>query len=161
MHRSSDGGVGEVYADRKNVRVPNPADATTDIWYCCPEGPDAAIYVRGTARLVAGAAHVILPEHFRLLAVETGMTVQVTPLSVDSKGLAITSKRLSGIEVRELAGGAGDYEFDWRVEAVRKGHEDYQVIRPWMRSDENESKAWENRTKWITERPANGMPRIS
>lgn len=44
------------------------------------------------------------------------------------------------------------------VEAVRKGFENYQIIPPWMRSDENESKESENRTKWIAERRANGMP---
>lgn len=158
MHRSIDGGVGEVYAERKSFRVPNPSDATSDIWYCCPEGPEAAMYVRGTAQLVEGSARITLPEHFRSLAVEEGMTVQVTPLSAESKGLAITSKRLAGIEVRELAGGTGNYEFDWRIEAVRKGHENYQVIRPWMRSDEDESKAWDNRMKEIAERRANGMP---
>lgn len=158
MHRSIDGGVGEVYADRKNFRVPNPADATTDIWYCCPEGPEAAMYVRGTGRLVNGSATIALPDHFRNLAVEAGMTVQLTPLSADSKGLAITSKRLSGIEVRELTNGSGDYEFDWRVEAVRKGHEDYQVIRPWMRSDPDEAKAWQIRLRGIEERRAHGKP---
>jgi hypothetical protein len=151
-------GISFVFADEKNFRVPNPADATTDIWYCCPEGPEAAMYVRGTARLVDGSARITLPEHFRNLAVEEGMTVQVTPLSADSRGLAITAKRLAGVEVRELAGGTGSYEFDWRVEAVRKGYENYQVIRPWMRSDEDESKAWDNRMKWIAERRDHGMP---
>ncbi len=89
-----------------------------------------------------------MADHFRSLAVEAGITVHATPRSADSKGLAITAKQLDGIEVRELAGGTSDDEFDWRVEAVRKGHEDYQVTRPWMRSDENESRAWEKRSPW-------------
>jgi len=158
MQRDPQTGGGSIIADIKNFRAPNPADPTTDIWYCCPEGPEAAMYVRGTARLVNGQARIELPDHFRNLAVEAGMTVQVTPLDADSKGLAVTAKRLNGIEVRELAGGAGTYEFDWRVEAVRKGFENYQVIRPWMRSDPDEAKAWQNRLKGIEERKAHGMP---
>jgi len=58
------------------------------------------------------------------------MTVQVTPLSSDSLGLAVAAKRLDGIVVKELHGGTGNYEFDWEVKSVRKGYEKYQVIRP-------------------------------
>lgn len=58
------------------------------------------------------------------------MTIQVTPLSAHSLGLAVVTKRLSGIEVKGLHRGTGNYEFDWEVKCVRKGHEDYRVIRP-------------------------------
>ncbi len=158
MYREPGLGRAAIVGDVKNFRAPNPADPTTDIWYCCPEGPEAAMYIRGTGHLVNGRAHVTLPDHFRNLAAEAGMTVQLTPLSADSKGLAVTVKRLSGIEVAELAGGRGDYEFDWRVEAVRKGYETYQVIRPWMRSDADEAKAWQNRLRSIEQRRSRGLP---
>jgi hypothetical protein len=156
--RSSDSGNGIIVADDKNFRVPNPADPTTDIWYCCPEGPEAAMYVRGTATLTNGRGRIDLPEHFRNLAFAPGMTVQLTPLSINSKGLAVIQKDLDGIIVSERKNGTGTYEFDWRVEAVRKGHEDYEVIRPWRRSDPDENKAWQNRKKWIAERRAHGNP---
>jgi hypothetical protein len=58
------------------------------------------------------------------------MTVQVTPLSGDSLGLAVTGKSIEGITVKELQSGTGTYDFDYMVMAVRKGHEDYEVIRP-------------------------------
>lgn len=116
------------------------------------------MYVRGIARLVNGRATIELPDHFRNLAFEPGMTVQLTPRSLDSKGLATTKVSLSGIEVGELAGGRGNYEFDWRVEAVRKGWEDYKVIRPWLQSDADPDKAWQNRLKAIEERRAHGKP---
>src|SRR5690606_18626168 len=80
---------GVIVADEKNFRAPNPADLATDIWYCALEGPEAAMYVRGTARLTNGRATIALPDHFRNLASEAGMTVQVTPLAVESKGLAV------------------------------------------------------------------------
>lgn len=158
MFRSITDDNGVLFADEKNFRAPNPADVTTDIWYCCPEGPEAAMYVRGTGRLTDGRAVIELPDHFRNLASEPGMTVQLTPLSGESKGMAAVKKRLDGIEVIELSGGTGNYEFDWRVEAVRKGWEDYKVIRPWLRSDDDPDKAWQNRLKHIEERRAHGKP---
>ncbi len=158
FYRDFDTGNGVMFADDKNFRAPNPADPATDIWYCCPEGPEAAIYVRGTAQLTNGHALIELPDHFRNLASEAGMTIQLTPGSPASKGLAFTRKGLDGIEVRELGGGTGNYEFDWRVEAVRKGWEDYKVIRPWLQSDPDPDKAWQNRLKWFEERRQHGKP---
>ncbi len=32
--------------------------------------------------------------------------------------------------MQELLNGSGNYEFDYYVMAVRKGHENYRVIRP-------------------------------
>jgi hypothetical protein len=57
------------------------------------------------------------------------MTVQLTPLSVASKGLAVVEKTAQGFIVKELMDGKGNYSFDWEVKAIRKGYEDYQVVR--------------------------------
>ncbi len=124
------GDGGYILADQKNFRVPNPDLEGTDIVYACVEGPEAAAYIRGTERLERGEAEIVLPDHFREVAVEAGMTVQVTPLSAESLGLAVVEKSLDGIIVQELRGGDGTYEFDYLVTAVRKGFEDYRVIRP-------------------------------
>jgi hypothetical protein len=122
-------GYGAIYAEVKSFRVANPRQPDTEIVYACIEGPEAAAYIRGTSQLVAGHAIVQLPEHFQDVAVAEGMTVQVTPCSADSKGLAVVQQALDGFVVQELLQGTGSYEFHWRVEAVRKGHEDYRVIR--------------------------------
>lgn len=138
---ASEGGRGEITATGvisagilaasiKNFVAPNPNDPGTEIWYASVEGPEAAAYVRGTATLTNGRAQVHLPDHFRAVTVEEGMTVQVTPLSASSKGLAVTQKRLEGIVVEELFQGTGNYNFDWEVKCVRRGFEEYQVIRP-------------------------------
>jgi hypothetical protein len=85
------------------------------------------------------------------------MTVQLTPLSPDSKGLCVVRKGLDGIEVAELLNGRGNYEFDWEVKAVRKEHRDFQVYRPWdevMPSGTDPAEAWEARLKSIQERQA-------
>lgn len=123
-------GQGVVSADIKNFTITNPDDKDTDIWYASIEGPESGVYIRGTAELVDGQAVITFPKHFSAVSAETNMTVQVTPLSEDSKGLAVTRKSLSGVEVVELFNGSGNYSFDWEVKCVRKGYEDYQVIRP-------------------------------
>jgi hypothetical protein len=123
-------GLGTVIADIKNFRVVHPGQPDMEIVYACIEGPEAAVYVRGTGRLVDGEAVIPLPEHFTSVANPVGMTVQVTPHSADSLGLAIVAKRKSRIEVKELHRGTGNYDFDWEVKSVRIGYEDYRVIRP-------------------------------
>jgi hypothetical protein len=119
-----------IIADVKNFRVPNPRDPKTEIVYACVEGPEAGAYVRGTAQLVDGRAVVELPDYLADVAVSEGMTVHVTPLSAESKGLAVVSRSVERFEVGELFGGTGTYAFDWRVTAVRRGFKDYQVLRP-------------------------------
>ena len=123
-------GHGHIWADTKNFRVANPNQRGTEIWYACPEGPEAAAYIRGTAHLVDGRATVAFPDHFTAVATSQGMTVQITPHSAESKGLAVVERSVEGFVVRELFSGAGTYDFDYTVMAVRQGHEDYRVIRP-------------------------------
>ena len=113
----------------KQFRVTHPLYPEKDIRYTCIEGPEAAMYVRGTVKLVNGKASVELPEHFRLLAGNKNVTVIVTPLSADSEGLAVIKKSKDGIEIVELKRGTGNYEVDYEVKAVRSTYEDnYQVI---------------------------------
>jgi hypothetical protein len=155
-------GIGYILADAKLFCVPDPEDVTRDIWYGCIEGPELAMYVRGTARLVNGRARIELPDHFRKLADEQGMTVQMTPLSIDSKGLCVVRKGLDGIEVMELRNGRGNYEFDWEVKAVRKEHRDFQVYRPWdeaLPGGTDPAEAWQARLKSIQERQARQQSR--
>jgi hypothetical protein len=123
-------GTGYVVANVKNFRVANPRDPSTEIWYAAVEGPEAAAYVRGTARLVGGRAVIDLPEHFQDVAGAAGMTVQLTPRSAASLGLAAVERTPARVVVRELRRGTGSYRFDWLVKAIRRGHEDYRVIRP-------------------------------
>jgi hypothetical protein len=124
-------GRGVVFGDVKNFVEPHPLDASKEIVYASLEGPEAAMYTRGTGTLIDGKATIEVPEHFRLMAVENSMTVLITPLSIKSKGLAVTDKSLErGLVVEELMEGAGSYDFDWEIRCIRKGFEDYQVVRP-------------------------------
>ena len=122
-------GEGELFATVKNFRVPNPRDPNTDIWYACLEGPEAAAYVRGTAALSAGEAFIPYPEHFQSVVNPETVTVILTPQDTDTYGLAVMQKQSDGVRVKELKGGTGNFKFDWEIKGVRKGHENYQVIR--------------------------------
>lgn len=128
-------GQGVVFGDIKNFRMEHPTMPGKEIWYASLEGPEAAAYERGTAQLVNGKAVISLSDHFAIVAASEGMTVVLTPLSGASKGLAVLNKSETGFEVVELFDGKGNYAFDWEIKAVRKGFEDYRVIR-----DESESR---------------------
>ena len=123
-------GTGWVVADIKSFRVAHPDKPDTDIVYAAIGGPEAAAYVRGTAHLSNGEAVIDLPEHFTSIASREGLTVQVTPNSSTSLGLAVEEKSIERIIVRELSNGKSDYDFDWEAKCIRKGYEDYQAIRP-------------------------------
>lgn len=127
-------GSGYLFADKVSTKVKefvenHPLQPDKQIVYTCVEGPEAAMYMRGTAQLTKGKGTITLPEHYRLLAEESSMTVIVTPLSANTAGLAVTDKSLDGIVVEELMQGTHSYEFDWEVKCVRKGYEDYEVVR--------------------------------
>ena len=134
MYVDNSSGDGVVFGDVKHFLADNPADPETEIWYACVEGPEAAIYARGSTRLIDGKGIIHLPDHFIKSASEENMTVCVTPLSEDSNGLAIIDKSFRGVVVRELENGTGTYDFDWKVSCKRKGRENFRVIR-----DRNES----------------------
>jgi hypothetical protein len=87
------------------------------------------MYVRGTAKLSNGRALVRLPEHFRVLADATSITVQLTPNSADTYGLATVKKTPANIEVRELGGSKGNFSFDYVVVAARSDLPPLKVVR--------------------------------
>ncbi|MBI4470693.1 MAG: hypothetical protein HY650_15365 [Acidobacteria bacterium] len=122
-------GNGVVSGAVKQFHQAHPTKPGMEIVYASIEGPEAAAYVRGTGRLVNGRATIALPEHFAAIAAENTMTVQLTPHSATSTGLAIVEKSLKGIVVQELLNGTGSYKFDYLVMAVRRGYEDYQPVR--------------------------------
>ena len=124
-----DGTEGNVFADVKSFRMDYPGRPGKEIWYACLEGPEAAAYERGTATLVDGRAEIRFSTHFELVANPETMTVILTPGDADSKGLAVIEKHADRIVVQELFTGQGNYSFDWEVKCVRKGYEDFQIVR--------------------------------
>lgn len=129
-----DNGNGYVEADGasggvKAFVMPHPHHLDKDIVYACIEGPEAAAYDRGTAELINGEAFIPFSETFGIVANSETMTIMTSPWSIQSKGLAVVERTESGFRVKELSGGTGNYRFDWEVKAVRKGWENFEVIR--------------------------------
>lgn len=113
----------------KSFRVPYPGKPNKEIWYACVEGPEAAAYERGTGILENGEVFVQFSNHFKEIINAETTTVILTPLDASSKGLAVIEKTDNGFKVKELGGGTGTYQFDWEIKGVRKGHENFQVVR--------------------------------
>lgn len=124
-------GMGIVYGDLKNFKMQHPTMEDKEIWYASLEGPEAAAYVRGTSTLENGRGVIVLPEHFLHVASLNSVTINLTPISIDSKGLGVIKKDIENgrIEIGELLNGTGHYDFDWEVKAIRKGFENYTIVR--------------------------------
>ncbi len=126
--RSTDTGS-EVAANVITMLSAAPGRSDRDAAYAAPMGGEAAAYDRGTAQMINGEATVTCPEYFQWVADEASMTVTITPLSAESKGVAVIEKSNGGFKVKELHGGTGNYSFDYLVMCKRKGYEDFKVVR--------------------------------
>jgi hypothetical protein len=99
--------------------------------YAFFEGPEHAVFLRGSAKLVNGRAIIKTPEHFQVVAgKDEDITVQLTPRYADTFGLAAVEVTKEKIEVRELKGGTNTYEFDYFITAKRGGFEGHEPIQP-------------------------------
>jgi hypothetical protein len=97
------------------------SEAGGDPCYVTETG-DNQIVARGTATLQNGSYTVTLPRDAAAKIRENTLTVQVTPLSAASKGLAVVRKEAGSFKVTELMSGSGSYAFDWTLTALR--HDD-------------------------------------
>lgn len=122
-------GQGQIFADIKNFRMDHPENEDSSIWYASLEGPEAGAYERGTGSLSDGEVFISYSDHYRMVANTNTVTIQLTPHSADTYGLAVIEKSSGGFKVKELKGGTGNFSFDWEVKAIRKGFENYEVIR--------------------------------
>jgi hypothetical protein len=109
---------------------PHPTEPTKELVYAFFEGPEHAIFLRGTAKLTGGKAAIETPEYFRVVAGDKGITVQFTPRYVDTFGLAAVEVTREKILVQELKGGTNTYEFDYFITAKRAGFEKHEPIQP-------------------------------
>ncbi len=108
----------------------HPFDPTAEIVYTAPEGDEAAVYTRGSARLVNGEARVPLGETFRLVAnPDIGLTAHVTPRGAWAD-LYVASVTTEELVVRSRDGQTPDAAFDYAVWGLRIGFEERPAIRP-------------------------------
>jgi hypothetical protein len=102
---------------------PHPTDATKVIRYVAMEGPEAVTFFRGRGHFSGGRAVIEVPESFRLVTEDEGLTVNITPMGRIAS-FAVTDVNLAHITVEATR----DVEFSYMVYGVRKGYADYQPI---------------------------------
>jgi hypothetical protein len=108
----------------KSFAEPHPADASKVIKYVCPEGPESGTYFRGRGRFEGHTAVIDVPEHFRIVTDEEGLTVQVTPIG-QATAVGVVQIGLDRIVVESNR----DVEFSYLVQGVRKAYKDWQPVQ--------------------------------
>ncbi len=104
---------------------PHPTDATKVIKYVALEGNEAGTYFRGTGFTENGVYVIEVPESFRMVSDEEGLTVQVTTVGSPARAW-VESESLERIVIRSSA----DTKFHYLVQGVRRAYKDWQVIVP-------------------------------
>jgi hypothetical protein len=128
MYSDQNGNGIMVASSYLTVVSPPGARDHEEIQYGGLTGPETGVYARGTNRLRGGETFVVFPDHFQKVSDPSSMTIQLTPLSAETYGLAVVEKTPGGFKVKELAQGSGSFEFDWEVKCKKKGSENFQVV---------------------------------
>ncbi len=106
----------------KTFIIDNPLDKDRYIVHASIEGPEGAVYYRGSARLQHGVAKVMLPHYFEGLTRKEDRTVILTNIggfdriAVKKSG---QDKIVNGSFVVVADNPNSTQEFDWEVKAVR------------------------------------------
>ncbi len=108
----------------KHFVEPHASDPTKVIVYSSLEGREVGTYFRGTAQVVNHQAVIEVPEDFRTVTDEDGLTVQLTPVG-ELATLAVVSQDLDQIVVKA----SRDVTFHYLVQGVRRAFKDFQPIR--------------------------------
>jgi len=108
----------------KHFVEPHPSDPRKVILYSSIEGRTVDTYFRGTAHTVDGRAVVEVPEDFRIVTSEEGLTVQLTPVGPLAM-MSVESQDLHQIVVRS----SRDVTFHYRVEGLRRAFKDLQPVQ--------------------------------
>ena len=111
-------------AGTKNFAIDHPLDPERrELVHSVVEGPEAAVFYRGEARLEDGRCTITLPAYFEKLTRREGRTVLITPkFAADEPSYAIlaASAVVDGeFSVRAMAGDNLQQPFYWEVKAVR------------------------------------------
>ena len=108
----------------KHFVEPHPSDPRKVILYSSLEGREVGTYFRGTARVVNREAVIEIPEDFRIVTDDEGLTVQLTPIGAASS-MYVESKDLNRIVVKS----SRDVTFDYLVQGVRRAFKDLAPVR--------------------------------
>ncbi len=106
----------------KTFIIDHPTDPARHLVHAALEGPEGAVFYRGSAQLIGGQVRIELPPYFEALTRPDGRTVQVTnvdgfdPLAVKRiKGQTV----LDGAFIVMAQDQQSTQMFDWIVTAIR------------------------------------------
>jgi hypothetical protein len=108
----------------KHFVEPHPTDPRKVILYSTVEGRTVDTTFRGTARLVDHVAVIEVPEDFRIVTADEGLTVQITPIGAYSQTW-IESEDLNRIVVR----GSKEVAFHYQVTGLRRAFQDLEPVQ--------------------------------
>ncbi len=108
----------------KHFVEPHASDPTKVILYSSLEGREVGTYFRGTSHIVNHQAVIEVPEDFRMVTDEEGLTVQLTPVG-ELATLAVVSQDLNQVVVKA----SRDVTFHYLVQGVRRAFKDLEPVR--------------------------------
>ncbi len=107
----------------KHFVEPDPREPNGLILYSSLEGREVGTYFRGTARSSGGRAVIEIPEDFRIVTDENGLTVQLTPVGAFSQ-MYVENQDLNQIVVHS----SRDVTFHYLVQGVRRAFKDFTPL---------------------------------
>jgi hypothetical protein len=122
--------TGSLSGVHKSFIIDHPLHEHKYLVHATMEGPEGAVYYRGTARLQDGKAEIQLPDYFEALTHREGRTIQLTNLDGFDQ---LSVSTLKGVKIKDgrflvvSADPQSSQEFDWEVKAVRKDIERLEV----------------------------------
>ncbi|MCA9439724.1 MAG: hypothetical protein KC964_02885, partial [Candidatus Omnitrophica bacterium] len=105
----------------------HPLKTNTPLVYSAVSSRQPTLIHSGVARLEGGRARVDLPEDFVALAEPGSLVVNLSPASLNSKGVAFEIPEHGSLQIGELNGGAGSYDVHYTVTALEVGQADYKT----------------------------------
>jgi hypothetical protein len=108
----------------KSFIEPHPTDPTLAIQYVSLEGPEAGTYFRGRGKFERGMATIAVPETFRMVTAEEGLTIHITPIG-EMATFAVVRLGLDEIVVK----GSRNVEFCFMVNGVRRAYKEWDPIK--------------------------------
>ena len=120
---------GSITGSIKNFEEVDPRNKDRRIVYASLEGPEAAMYARGSGSVAREPVTIALPDHFTVLAAKETITTSLTPIGSCPGGLYVVSRDGAKVVVARETPSDKPCKFDYLVVGVRARYRDYKVVR--------------------------------
>jgi hypothetical protein len=120
---------GSIVGTTKSFEEAHPTRPGQRIVYAALEGPEVALYARGTGTIGRRPVTIELPEHFSVLATADTVTALLAPVGPCPGGLYLAERDARRLVVARSKATAGTCRFDYLTVAVRARHRDFAPVR--------------------------------